>query len=192
MTCDIITTVAGEPWNACVNPARGHGGDHDFSRRLYPADPELGIAGPERPWEHAVVGERWSLTQGKHRETQVWVAQTGGAWRSESGLFWLLEDEDLAAIHAGVPAGPVRCREAYPGSLAWGAVTECAKSARHWKHQNTAGDLAWHGPKLTAAENAEADRIRDLGGIDRAKTRAYADNLRRQIAEARQKQSDAA
>ena len=186
MTCDIITTVAGDPWEGCSNPKRGHDGDHDFSRRLYPANPELGITGPERPWEHAVVGERWTLTQGEARETQVWIAQSGGAWRSESGLFWLIEDEDIAAIHAGVPAGPIPCREAWAGALEYGAVVECVKSGRHWKHVNTTGDLAWHGGKLTAEQNAEADRIRDLGNIDRAKARAYADKLRREIAEMRE------
>lgn len=182
MTCDIITTVAGEPWTACVNERRGHDGDHDFSRRLYGANPDLGITGPERPWEHAVLGERWALTQGDDHEAQVWISQGPAAWRSESGRWWLLEDEDLAAIHHGVPAGPISCREAYPGALEWGEVTECAKSGRHWKHQSTSCDLSWHGGKLTAEENVEADRIRDLGGLDRTKARAYADRLRQELA----------
>lgn len=85
------------------------------------------------------------------------------------------------AVILDSPAGTAICREAYPGTLAWGQVTECAKSTRHWKHQTASGDLAWHGPKLTAAENAEADRIRDLGGLDRAKARAYADTLREEL-----------
>lgn len=75
-------------------------------------------------------------------------------------------------------AAPIECREAYAGSLEYGQVIECAKSGRHWKHQNAAGDLAWYGGKLSAEEHVEADRIRGLGGFDRAKARAYADKLR--------------
>jgi hypothetical protein len=112
------TVTEGEPWTACVNDRRGHDGDHDFSRRLHGAHPELGIIGSERPWENAVLGERWTLTQGDDHDTQVWISQGPAAWRSESGRWWLPEDEDLAAIHHVVPAGPISCREAYPGALA--------------------------------------------------------------------------
>lgn len=75
MTYNIITTVAGEPWTACVNERRRPDGDHDFSRRLYGGHPELGITGSERPWENSVLGERWTLTQGDDHDTQVWISQ---------------------------------------------------------------------------------------------------------------------
>jgi hypothetical protein len=61
-------------------------------------------------------------------------------------------------------------------------VTGCAKTGRLWKQVNSAQDLAWYGGKLKAEENIEADRIRDLGNLDREKARAYADALRGEIA----------
>lgn len=136
---------------------------------------------PTKPWLNATVGERWILTQGRLHETRVWVAQTHGAWRSETGRFWLIEDEDIAAIHAGVPAEPLECGEAYPGTLKWGEVIECARNGRHWKHRSASGDLAWYGPRLSAEEHAEADRIRELGGFDRAKAKTYADRIRQGV-----------
>lgn len=43
-TCQARTIVAGDPWRQCTLPA-GHGDtDHLYRRRLYPADPNLGIA----------------------------------------------------------------------------------------------------------------------------------------------------
>lgn len=72
------------------------------------------------------------------------------------------------------------CTEAYPNALKRGEVWECEKTGNHWKHKGRdhwigadgepkTGVIQWWGRKLTDDENAEADRIRALGGVDTQK-----------------------
>lgn len=59
-------------------------------------------ANPEpRPWNDAKVGEVWILTQGDNNEVRAWNRVDGGQWHSSDNRWWLIEDEDIAAITAG-------------------------------------------------------------------------------------------
>lgn len=87
--------------------------------------------------------------------------------------------DDLALDEFDVPVA-AECREAYPGALEYGEVIECMKGATpHRKHANASGSLKWWGARLSEEQQAEADRIRALGGIDVEQGREYAAALQR-------------
>jgi hypothetical protein len=72
------------------------------------------------------------------------------------------------------PVENLACLQAYPGSLKYGHLNDCAKTGRHWKHQNSDGSIKWWGGDgLTDDEKAEAQRLRDLGHPDYEKAAAY-------------------
>ncbi|MFC4225456.1 hypothetical protein [Lysinibacter cavernae] len=70
-----------------------------------------------------------------------------------------------------------KCHEVYPASLRRGEITECVKTQSHWKHTDESGTLSWFGPKLTAEERVEVERIRALGGIDLEQYKLWPDDL---------------
>jgi len=76
------------------------------------------------------------------------------------------------------PSSPTQhCGEVHAASLERGELVDCVKVGRHWKHQNSEGSLQWWGHKLDDTELAEAERIRQLGGFDRAKFNAWVERL---------------
>lgn len=100
---------------------------------------------------------------------------------------------DCGGIEPAPPTSPPEaCREAYPHALSHGEVIECEKTGRHWKHfghdrwvgadgEVKVGDLKWWGKKLSPQEMVEADRIRELGGIDVELREVWLDKFKAEV-----------